>query len=86
MLFSLIVIVINIAPIVKAPTTWYVDDVAGGTPAENFTSIQDAINASSDGDTVFVYNGTYYENILINKTINLMAVRLGMLLGLPQDG
>lgn len=36
-----------------------------------FTSIQDAINASSDGDTVYVFNGTYHENIIVNKTINL---------------
>jgi parallel beta-helix repeat protein len=36
-----------------------------------YTSIQDAINASSDGDTVFVYSGTYSENILFNQTINL---------------
>jgi parallel beta-helix repeat protein len=38
-----------------------------------YTSIQDAINASFDGDTVFVYNGTYYENIIVNKTINLIG-------------
>jgi parallel beta-helix repeat protein len=50
-----------------------VDDVPGGSPAENFTSIQDAINASNDGDTVFVYNGTYYENVVVNKTINLIG-------------
>jgi parallel beta-helix repeat protein len=38
-----------------------------------FTSIQDAINASSDGDTVFVYSGTYYENVIVNRTINLVG-------------
>jgi hypothetical protein len=72
---SFFVIIVEIAPVVKAPTTWYVDDVPGsggpGDPPENFTSIQDAINASIDGDTVFVYNGTYYENVNVNKTINL---------------
>jgi len=47
----------------------YVDDDG---PA-NFTKIQDAINASSDGDTIFVYNGTYYGNLTINKSIALLG-------------
>jgi parallel beta-helix repeat protein len=75
LVFSFIIIIVEIAPVVEAPTIWYVDDVAGGggpgDPPEDFTSIQDAINASSDGDTVFVYNGTYYENVGVGKTINL---------------
>ncbi|UCE39251.1 MAG: right-handed parallel beta-helix repeat-containing protein [Thermoplasmata archaeon] len=37
----------------------------------DYPTIQDAINASKDGDTVYVYSGTYYENIIVNKTINL---------------
>jgi parallel beta-helix repeat protein len=38
-----------------------------------FTSIQDAINASSDGDTVFVYSGMYNENIVVNRSIDLIG-------------
>ncbi len=48
-------------------TTLYVNKTGIGA----YDKIQDAINASTDGDTVFVYNGTYYENIVVNKTINL---------------
>ena len=40
----------------------------------NYTTIQDAIDNSSDGDTVYVYNGIYLENIVINKSINLVGL------------
>ncbi|NQT21033.1 MAG: right-handed parallel beta-helix repeat-containing protein [Planctomycetes bacterium] len=40
---------------VCAETTWYVDDDA---PAD-FATIQAAINASADGDTIIVRDGTY---------------------------
>jgi len=32
----------------------------GGSGEGNYSSIQDAIDDASDGDTVFVYNGSYY--------------------------
>ena len=50
-------------------TTLYV----GGTGPYNFTRIQDAINYSENGDTIYVYCGTYYENITINKSITLIG-------------
>ncbi len=50
-------------------TTYYVDDDGGA----DFTSIQEAIDNALDGDTVFVYSGTYYENILIDKNIWLIG-------------
>jgi len=43
----------------------------GGSGEGNYTRIQDAINDSNDGDIVFVYNGVYYENVEINKSITL---------------
>jgi len=46
---------------------------AGGSGDGNYSSIQEAINASSDGDTIFVYSGTYTENIVINKSISLIG-------------
>jgi len=38
----------------------------GGNGPGNYTRIQDAINDSAPGDTVYVYNGTYYETVSIN--------------------
>jgi parallel beta-helix repeat protein len=45
----------------------------GGSGPENYTKIQDAIDNASDGDTVFVFNGTYVENFEVNKSINLIG-------------
>ncbi len=39
----------------------------------NYTHIQDAIDNATDGDTIFVYNGVYYESIIVNKSINLIG-------------
>jgi parallel beta-helix repeat protein len=68
-IISSIVILIEIAPRVTAPTTLYVGSGGGG----NYSKIQWAIDNTSDGDTVFVYNGTYYEHVVVNKTINLIG-------------
>ena len=50
-------------------TTFYV----GGTGGGNYLSIQEAINDAIAGDTIFVYNGTYNENIVIDKAISLIG-------------
>ncbi len=45
----------------------------GGVGPNNYTKIQDAINASSDGDTVFVYDDSspYQEKLIVDKSIIL---------------
>ncbi len=45
----------------------------GGSGEGNYSTIQNAINISSDGDIIFVYNGTYYENLEVNKSISLIG-------------
>ena len=49
--------------------TIYVDDDGGA----DYTRIQDAIDNASDGDTVYVYNGTYFENVIVDKSIELIG-------------
>jgi parallel beta-helix repeat protein len=69
-MFGFVVIVdviTDLTPTVRA-TTLYVNTTGSGGA---YTSIQDAIIASSDGGTVFVYNGTYYEHVVVGKMINL---------------
>jgi nitrous oxidase accessory protein len=45
----------------------------GGGGMGNYTSIQNAIDASSNGDTIYVFSGMYLENIIIDKTIVLIG-------------
>jgi parallel beta-helix repeat protein len=46
-----------------------VDDDGGA----DYTNIQDAINSATDGDTIYVYSGTYYEDVKINTSIVLQG-------------
>jgi parallel beta-helix repeat protein len=45
----------------------------GGSGSNNYTRIQYAIDDATDGDIVFVYEGTYEELITINTTISLIG-------------
>ena len=40
---------------------------------EDYPTIQEAINVSSDGDLVLVADGTYYENLIVNKEITIAS-------------
>jgi len=58
--------------------TFYVDDDNtmgpwNGTLEYPFQYIQDGVNIASDGDTVFVFSGLYYENIIVDKSIDLIG-------------
>ena len=55
--------------VVSAGNVWYV----GSGPGNHSTTIQGGINLASDGDTVFVYSGTYIENVGVDKMINLIG-------------
>jgi len=55
----------------------YVDDDAippyDGTQEHPYKHIQDGIDASINGDTIFVYGGNYPGNISIDKTLNIIG-------------
>jgi len=72
---------------VYSPSTGFKQDVkllvfndgnilyVGGIGEGNYTKIQDAINASVDGDTVFVFGDAspYHENVVVDKSIFLIG-------------
>lgn len=45
----------------------------GGAGPGNYTTIQSAIDDATIGDTVYVYGGTYYENVIVNRTLSLIG-------------
>ncbi|MFQ6060033.1 MAG: nitrous oxide reductase family maturation protein NosD [Thermoplasmata archaeon] len=50
-------------------TVFYV----GGAGPGNHTTIQEAIDDASPGDTVYVFGGIYHENVIVNKTLSLVG-------------
>lgn len=44
-----------------------------GTKEHPYPHIQDAVNNTGDGDTVYVFNGVYDECVVINKSITLVG-------------
>ncbi len=52
-----------------SPLTWSVDDSGGA----NFTSIQAAVDAAFDGDTIVVGDGTYNESVTVTKPLTLRS-------------
>ncbi|WP_342678473.1 NosD domain-containing protein [Methanofollis sp. UBA420] len=59
----------SVVPLPPEPKTWYVDD--DGTA--DFTSVQAAVYACNAGDTVVVRDGTYTENVVVDRRIVLRS-------------
>lgn len=45
----------------------------GGNGPNNYTRIQDAIDDAKTEDTIYVYSGIYMENLMVDKSIDLVG-------------
>jgi parallel beta-helix repeat protein len=75
-------IVVFVTNISAAPSSIYVDDdnIHGpwdGTSMNPYRYLQDGIDAVSENGTVHVLNGTYFEHVVINKTLILSGAGRG---------
>jgi len=63
--------VVFIKPVISDPA----EPVHNPNTGKNYTTIQEAINADEtlDGHTISVDAGTYYENVVVNKSISLIG-------------
>ena len=66
---SLFLVVVGLAGLGNGGTTWTVDD----DPGADFTSIQAAIDAASDGDTIQVAAGLYEEILTITESVTILG-------------
>jgi parallel beta-helix repeat protein len=66
LLIGILTLAFNIQPVKAQPTTITVPD--------DYPTIQGAINAANDGDTVLVYSGTYYETVITTKRLTLKGI------------
>jgi len=65
LLISISTFALNIHPIKATPTTIVVPD--------DYPTIQEGINNANEGDTVFLRAGTYYEHVVVNRTLNIIG-------------
>jgi len=78
LLVGMLILTFNVQPVEIDPNTIYVDDdnTGGpwdGTPEYPYQNITSAIEHASVNDTIYVYNGTYYENVVLNKSVSLIG-------------
>jgi len=75
---NMLALAFHIQPVKADAKTIYVDDdnTAGpwdGTKDHPYQNITTALQHTSAWSTIYVHNGTYYENVVVNKTLSLVG-------------
>ena len=65
LLIGMVSMAFDIQPVKAEPGTITVPD--------DYPTIQEAIDAASPRDTIFVHSGIYYEHLVVNKTVSLIG-------------
>lgn len=60
-----------------ATLTFHLSSVKAITVPDDYSTIQQAVNAANPGDTVYVRAGMYFENLAISKPISLIGAGAG---------
>ncbi len=55
------------------------------SPPANYSSLSEAINASIEGDTILVYNGTYTGNYHLSHSLNITGIGYPELIGAQDE-
>jgi parallel beta-helix repeat protein len=79
LLIGTLFVAFNVRPARSSPATIIVPD--------DYPTIRAAMNNASDGDTIFIRNGTYYENVVVNKQVKLLGEnRIGTIINANVTG
>jgi eukaryotic-like serine/threonine-protein kinase len=70
------IVIITLMSVISIPAADASEYTVAPAGAE-YTSIQEAINRAFPGDTILVNSGTYRENLLLDKKINLIGIDSG---------
>jgi len=72
-LFGLLIAVLLLTIVFSGCSEKETTNKNSGAPKKEIGFIQNLINNASEGDTINIPSGTYYENVIVNKSIKLIG-------------
>jgi nitrous oxidase accessory protein NosD/cell division septation protein DedD len=69
----MVVMILSLVPVAASGSSVQADTLHVGT-GQTYETIQSAIDDAAEGDTILVHDGTYEENIIIDKPLTILSV------------